>query len=47
LIDPDNEVSKYYGLEGVPQHIILDENGKIIAKADIGGVAAILKQHLR
>jgi len=46
LIDPNDEVSKYYGLEGFPQHIILDENGKIIGKPDIAGVTAILKQRL-
>lgn len=47
LIDPNNEVSKYYGYEGVPRHFLLDENGKIISKDDyVSGVAEILKHHL-
>jgi peroxiredoxin len=44
VIDTNDDVSKYYGLEGVPQHFLLDENGKIIAKTDIPGVEEILKQ---
>lgn len=46
LIDPNDEVSKYYGLEGVPRHFLLDENGKIVSMADVGGVKEILKQRI-